>query len=188
MKARYKAIVDRFAASIRRGDIASGTRLPTHRDLSAKEHISLATATRVYAELEAMGLVSGETGRGTFVREIALPPGHGVDQHAVASDVLDLNFNYPTLPGQGDALRDALRRVAAAGDIESHLRYQPHAGRLSEREIIAGHLAGHRFQPSAENVIIVNGAQHGLAVAVMGLLRPGDVAVSYTHLTLPTIA
>lgn len=100
MKARYKAIVDRFAASIRRGDIASGTRLPTHRDLSAKEHISLATATRVYAELEAMGLVSGETGRGTFVREIALPPGHGVDQHAVASDVLDLNFNYPTLPGR----------------------------------------------------------------------------------------
>jgi DNA-binding transcriptional regulator YhcF (GntR family) len=64
MKARYKAIVDRFAASIRRGDIASGTRLPTHRDLAAKEHISLATATRVYAELEAMGLVSGETGRG----------------------------------------------------------------------------------------------------------------------------
>ncbi|BBQ78651.1 GntR family transcriptional regulator [Raoultella ornithinolytica] len=184
MKARYKAIVDRFAASIRRGDIASGTRLPTHRDLSAKEHISLATATRVYAELEAMGLVSGETGRGTFVREIALPPGHGVDQHAVASDVLDLNFNYPTLPGQGDALRDALRRVAAAGDIESHLRYQPHAGRLSEREIIAGHLAGHRFQPSAENVIIVNGAQHGLAVAVMGLLRPGDV-VAVDALTYP---
>ncbi len=109
---------------------------------------------------------------------------HGVDQHAVASDVLDLNFNYPTLAGQGDALRDALRRVAAAGDIESHLRYQPHAGRLSEREIIAGHLAGNRFQPSAENVIIVNGAQHGLAIAVMGLLRPGDV-VAVDALTYP---
>jgi DNA-binding transcriptional MocR family regulator len=31
------------------------------------------------------------------------------------------------------------------------------------------------FAPDAENVLIVNGAQHGLAVTVMGLLRPGDV-------------
>ncbi len=88
MKERYKSIVDMFAKKIRSGDIPSGTRLPTHRALSAREHISLATATRVYSELEAMGLVSGETGRGTFVREIALPYGHGVDQPAVATDVL----------------------------------------------------------------------------------------------------
>lgn len=98
MKERYKSIVDMFAKKIRSGDIPSGTRLPTHRALSAREHISLATATRVYSELEAMGLVSGETGRGTFVREIALPYGHGVDQPAVATDVIDLNFNYPSLP------------------------------------------------------------------------------------------
>jgi DNA-binding transcriptional regulator YhcF (GntR family) len=37
----------------------------------------LPRATRVYAELEKMGLVSGETGRGTFVREILLPSGQG---------------------------------------------------------------------------------------------------------------
>lgn len=64
MKARYKAIVDKFAEMIRSGKILPGSRLPTHRNLSAQEHISLATATRVYSELEAMGLVSGETGRG----------------------------------------------------------------------------------------------------------------------------
>jgi DNA-binding transcriptional MocR family regulator len=62
-----------------------------------------------------------------------------------------------------------------AGDIDAHLRYQPHAGRLSEREIIARYLTGNRFAPDAENVLIVSGAQHGLAVTVMGLLRPGDV-------------
>lgn len=99
MKARYKQLVDRFAVQIRTGELPPGTRLPTHRCLAGQEHISLATATRVYRELEAMGLVSGETGRGTFVREIALPPGHGIDQLAVASDVLDLNFNYPAVAG-----------------------------------------------------------------------------------------
>ena len=175
MKARYKSIVDRLAHLIRTGAISPGTQLPTHRMLSTQEQVSLATATRVYRELEAMGLVSGETGRGTFVREISLPYGHGVDQQAVASDVIDLNFNYPSLPGQGEHLRDALRQIALAGDIESHLRYQPHAGRLNDRTIIAGHLCTRGFQTTADSVIIVNGAQHGLAVTVMGLLHPGDV-------------
>lgn len=36
-------------------------------------------------------------------------------------------------------------------------------------------MTGSRFAPDAENVLIVSGAQHGLAVTVMGLLRPGDV-------------
>ena len=175
MKARYKAVVDRYAQAIRSGQLPAGSRLPTHRTLAADERLSLATATRVYRELEEMGLVSGETGRGTFVRDLALPPGHGVDQQVVAADVVDLNFNYPSLPAQGDALREALRQLAMAGDIDSHLRYQPHAGRLAERDIIARHLTCQHFAPDAENVLIVNGAQHGLAVTVMGLLRPGDV-------------
>ncbi|HCI6266796.1 TPA: PLP-dependent aminotransferase family protein [Klebsiella quasipneumoniae subsp. quasipneumoniae] len=175
MKARYKAVVDRYAQAIRSGELPAGSRLPTHRTLAAEERLSLATATRVYRELEEMGLVSGETGRGTFVRDLSLPPGHGVDQQVVAADVVDLNFNYPSLPAQGDALREALRQLAMAGDIDSHLRYQPHAGRLAEREIIARHLTCRHFAPDAENVLIVNGAQHGLAVTVMGLLRPGDV-------------
>ncbi|HBS0046233.1 TPA: PLP-dependent aminotransferase family protein [Klebsiella pneumoniae] len=175
MKARYKAVVDRYAQAIRSGQLPAGSRLPTHRTLAAGERISLATATRVYRELEEMGLVSGETGRGTFVRDLSLPPGHGVDQQVVAADVVDLNFNYPSLPEQGDALREALRQLAMAGDIDSHLRYQPHAGRLAERDIIARHLTCQHFAPDAENVLIVNGAQHGLAMTVMGLLRPGDV-------------
>ena len=175
MKARYKAVVDRYAQAIRSGQLPAGSRLPTHRTLAAGERISLATATRVYRELEEMGLVSGETGRGTFVRDLSLPPGHGVDQQVVAADVVDLSFNYPSLPEQGDALREALRQLAMAGDIDSHLRYQPHAGRLAERDIIARHLTCQHFAPDAENVLIVNGAQHGLAVTVMGLLRPGDV-------------
>lgn len=175
MKARYKAVVDRYAQAIRSGQLPAGSRLPTHRTLAAGERLSLATATRIYRELEEMGLVSGETGRGTFVRDLSLPPGHGVDQQVVAADVVDLNFNYPSLPEQGDALREALRQLAMAGDIDSHLRYQPHAGRLAEREIIARHLTCQHFAPDAENVLIVNGAQHGLAVTVMGLLRPGDV-------------
>lgn len=174
-RARYKSLVDRLAAQIAAGKLPPGTRLPTHRQLAAQEGLALVTASRVYAELEAMGLVSGETGRGTFVREISLPLSHGVDQHATAPGVLDLNFNYPTLPGQAELLRTGLRQLALSGDLEALLRYQPHAGRGHERACIARHLADRGLAVQAEEVVIVSGAQQGLAVTVMALLKPGDV-------------
>ena len=172
---RYKSLVDTFAADIRSGRLLPGTRLPTHRQLATTEGLALVTASRVYAELEAMGLVSGETGRGTFVRETALPPGSGIDQKDVAVGMIDLNFNYPSLPGQAELLRSALRQLASGGDLEALLRYQPHAGRLHERASVARHLSARGLTVEAGQVLIVNGAQQGLAVTMMALLKPGDV-------------
>jgi DNA-binding transcriptional MocR family regulator len=181
---RYKSLVDRFAADIRSGRLSPGTRLPTHRQLAATEGVALVTATRIYKELEAMGLVSGETGRGTFVRETSLPPGQGLAQSVVAAGMIDLNFNYPSLPGQADLLRGALRQLALSGDLEALLRYQPHAGRLHERASFARHLVERGLSLPAEQVLIVSGAQHGLAVTLMTLLKPGDV-IAADALTYP---
>ncbi len=183
-RSRYKALVDAFAAHIRSGRLSPGTRLPTHRQLAAEQGLALVTASRVYAELEAMGLVSGETGRGTFVREVSLPPGLGVDQQDVEAGMIDLNFNYPSVPGQAELLRTALRQLALSGDLEALLRYQPHGGRLHERAVMARHLANRGLEVAAQQVLIVNGAQHGLAVAMMALLQPGDV-VAADALTYP---
>lgn len=181
---RYKPLVDRLAADIRQGRLPPGTRLPTHRALAAAEGLALVTATRAYAELEAMGLVSGETGRGTFVREVALPRGLGIDQQAAADGVVDLSFNYPAVPGQAELLRQALRQLAAGGDLDALLRYQPHGGRPHERAAIARHLQDRGLQVAGDQVLICDGAQHGLATAVMALLQPGDV-VAADALTYP---
>jgi len=174
-RSRYKTLVDTYAADIRSGRLLPGTRLPTHRQLAASEGLALVTASRVYAELEAMGLVSGETGRGTFVRETSLLPGQGIDQKDIAVGMIDLNFNYPSLPGQADLLRTALRQLALSGDLEALLRYQPHAGRQHERASVARHLQARGLNVDAEQVLIVNGAQQGLAVTLMAQLNPGDV-------------
>ncbi|WP_449433196.1 aminotransferase-like domain-containing protein [Pseudomonas putida] len=174
-RSRYKAVVDALAADIRAGKLCPGTRLPTHRELSKREGVALVTASRIYAELEQMGLVSGETGRGTFVRETSLPLSHGIDQQDVATGMVDLNFNYPSLPGQAELLRTALRQLALSGDLESLLRYQPHGGRLHERACVARHLVQRGLAVEPTQVLLVNGAQHGLAVTLMALLRPGDV-------------
>ncbi|MEU3830517.1 PLP-dependent aminotransferase family protein [Streptomyces sp. NPDC029080] len=181
---RYKTLVDAMASDIRAGRLAPGARLPTHRGLAAREGIAVVTATRVYAELEAMGLVSREQGRGTFVRDIAVPAGHGVDQQAVATDAVDLNFNYPSLPGQADLLRQAMREVAASGDLDSLLRYQPHSGRPQDRASLARHLRRRGITADADRILIANGAQHGLAITVMATLNAGDV-VAVDALTYP---
>jgi DNA-binding transcriptional MocR family regulator len=173
-----------MAAEIRAGRLRAGTRLPTHRQLAAREGIAVTTASRAYAELEAMGLVSGETGRGTFVREPALPLHHGVDQQAVADDVVDLNFNYPAVAGQAELLRQALRDLGSAGDLDALLRYQPHAGRPRERVSAATLLTRHGVPVDADDVLVVNGAQHGLAVTALAALRAGDV-VAVDALTYP---
>ena len=116
-RARYKDVVDALAADIRAGKIPPGTRLPTHRDLAAREGLALVTATRVYAELTVMGLVSGEAGRGTFVRESSLSTRDDIVPRAFADDVVDLNFNYPSVPQQADLLRTALRALASSGTL-----------------------------------------------------------------------
>jgi DNA-binding transcriptional MocR family regulator len=182
--ARYKSIVDAFAADIRAGNLLAGPQLPTHRHLAAEKGIAVATASRVYAELEAMGLVSSERGRGTFVRDLTLPPGHGIDQKVLAPNAVDLNFNYPILPDQADLLRQALQELAGSGDLVSLMHYQPHGGRERDRAAVATHLLDRGLDVSPDCVAIDNGAQHGLAVTALAFLRPGDV-VAVDALTYP---
>jgi len=79
------------------------------------------------------------------------------------------------LPGQAELLRTALRQLALSGDLEALLRYQPHAGRVHERAAVARHLLNRGLTVQAEQVLVVSGAQHGLAVSMMTLLKPGDV-------------
>jgi DNA-binding transcriptional MocR family regulator len=65
--------------------------------------------------------------------------------------------------------------LALSGDLEALLRYQPHAGRAHERASVARHLLSRGVSVDAEQVLLVNGAQQGLAVTLMALLKPGDV-------------
>ncbi len=181
---RYKSIVDDMAARIRAGTLAPGTQLPTIRALMKHHGVALATASRVYAELEAVGLAVGEVGRGTFVRDTSLPRGLGLEQHPARSSAVDLTFNYPSLPGQVELLRTGLRSLAASGDLDALLHSAPQGGRRHERQTVARHLRNRGIRVPGEQVLIVNGAQQGLAVTVMGLLKPGDI-LAIDALTYP---
>src|SRR5215831_18889632 len=72
---RYAAIAEALAADAGEGRLRPGARLPTHRELADRLGVTVGTVTRAYAEAARRGLVSGEVGRGTFVRAPARPLG-----------------------------------------------------------------------------------------------------------------
>ncbi|TCO65675.1 PLP-dependent aminotransferase family protein [Actinocrispum wychmicini] len=184
----YKRIVDELASSIRAGRLPAGTRLPAHRTLARDQRIALATASRVYAELAAMGLVVGEPGRGTFVRDLSGFDGPEPSRVLPVPRVADLSFNQPLSVGQADQLRHALRTLSTSGDVESLLRQHPPGGRRQDRAVVATYLLDRGIDTAPANVLLANGTQQALDTVLRALTRPGDVlavdALSYPGITL----
>lgn len=183
---RYDAIVDRLTAEIRDGSLAPGTRLPTHRDLARQHGIALATATRVYAQLARAGLVVGEPGRGTFVRDQGGYGGLDGRRIPPASRVADLSFNQPLAADQAEQLREALRQMASTGDLQSLLIQHSPGGRTTEKAAVATYLLDRGIDVPPNNVVLSAGSQHGLDIALRVLARPGAI-IAVDELTYPGI-
>ncbi len=182
-KARYIRLADMLSNAIQDGKLAPGMKLLTHRAFAEQFNVALATATRAYGELERRGLIVGEAGRGTFVRDLGLPPTLGVRQTA-SDGLIDMVFNMPGEAADVDMLRTGLRRLAAAGDLEAMLRYQPHGGRTHERRNIAESLFPILGPIDPECLLVTSGGQHGLAIIGLGLFRPGE-RIAIDTLTYP---
>ncbi|MFX1763533.1 PLP-dependent aminotransferase family protein [Paraburkholderia sp. A1RI-2L] len=180
------SLIETLAAQIRSGKLPPGAPLPTHRKLAADHGVAIATASRVYAQLESMGLVVGETGRGTFVRDRPVQRDWDSDDEArLNADTADLSFNHPTWPGQADLLRTMLRELASSGDLAALMHQQPPGGRLNERRIVSAFLAKERdIRADADQVFLVGGTQQGLDIATRALLRPHD-SVAVDALSYP---
>ncbi|MEV8517128.1 PLP-dependent aminotransferase family protein [Dactylosporangium sp. NPDC051484] len=182
--ATYKAIVDRLATAIRTGELPAGTRLPTHRTLAREHRIALATATRVYAELTGMGLVAGEPGRGTFVRDQHGHDGLDPDRRLPVPRIADLSFNQPLADEQTTQLRHALRELSTSGNLDAVLYQQPPGGRSHERAIVATYLLDRGIDVPPASVFLTNGAQQALDAVLATTTRPGEV-VAADALTYP---
>jgi DNA-binding GntR family transcriptional regulator len=63
----YRQAADRIAASIARGDLRPGDKLPAERDLAEDWGIAIGTVRSAMAELRERGLIVSTLGKGTFV-------------------------------------------------------------------------------------------------------------------------
>lgn len=173
---RYVAIADVLAKDIADGRLKAGDRLPTHRELAWKLGVTVGTVTRAYAEAERRGLIAGEVGRGTFIRD------RGSDvlsaMPAAPDGFIDLARNFP--PGWRDnrEIADILGELSHANDLGPLLGYAPNLGLLPHREAGAQWLARSGIDVAPSQVAVTNGAQHAMLVSLSALTRPGDVVLS----------
>lgn len=182
---RYLAIAQALADDLSAGRLKPGARLPTHRDLADRLGVTVGTVTRAYAEAARRGVVSGEVGRGTFVRQAA-PFAFGATP-AGAGELIDLSLNIPpTSPTlePGSALRSTLAALASRTDLAHLLAYPSDGGSLAHREAGAAWIARSGLEARAEHVLVCGGSQHTLTTLFATLLQPGDLMVTET-LTYP---
>src|SRR6266851_1552084 len=186
---RYRAIAEALAADIRDGRLPAGTRLPTHRDLAWRLRVTVGTVSRAYAEAERRGLIGGEVGRGTFVREPASARVLSfVRPEPERPDFIDLSFNYPIVGDEAPALAAVLALLAGSNDLARLLHYSPSAGRPADREAGAAWIARGGLETAAERIVLTNGGQHALATVLSTLMRAGDTLANLLDLRLVGLA
>ena len=177
---RYRAIAEALAHDMHAGRLRPGDRLPTHRDLAWHLKVTVGTVSRAYAEAERRGLITGEIGRGTFIRgkETPAPSAQAAERSAEPSALLNLAQNHP-IPGDEAALfAETLRAIADEPDIGELLRYQNHTGLPPARAAGAAWLSLTGAPAVAEQVLVAAGGQHCLATLLGALTNPGDVVAT----------
>ena len=185
---RYRAIAEALADDVRAGTLPAGTRLPTHRDLAWRLRVTVGTVSRAYAEAERRGLISGEVGRGTFVRAVApAAPALRFDADATERDFIDFRVNRPRTASEAPLMARALAELAADPALGKLLDYHPHAGRSADRVAGARWIARtSTLATAAEQVVVTSGGQHSMLATLAAVTEPGD-CLAVEALTYPGI-
>lgn len=176
---RALAIAAAIAEDVAAGRLKPGDRLPPQRDLAYALAVSPDTVMRAYAEAARRGLASGAVGRGTFVR---LPPPPPSDVGSMARPAgggpIDFARNLPCVGTAGDLLAGTLATLAGQGPLAALLDHQGPKDGVAHRQAGAVWIGRLGLDAEAERVALCNGAQQGIFVTLMALLRPGDVLLT----------
>jgi len=182
---RYRAIADAIAEDVASGALPPGARLPTHRDLAWRLGVTVGTITRAYMDAERRGLIAGEVGRGTFVKDQTRRGAYPVHGEPVeAAPFIDLSINQPMSADLRLRFAETVGRICADPAADALLRYQPWRGLSAHRE--AGSLWLSRFGVDADpdRVQVTSGGQNAMAVSLMAVAKPGDLVLT-EQLTYP---
>ncbi|MEU9040274.1 MULTISPECIES: PLP-dependent aminotransferase family protein [unclassified Kitasatospora] len=182
----YRLIADLVAADIADGRLRPGQQLPTQRAFARSRGIANSTAGRVYRELARRGLTVGEVGRGTFVRA-----GRGADGGLVAlaeptAAPVDLELNYPVVPGQSELLAGGLAPLLRADALGEALRPIGAAGTGAARRAFAGLLSTGSREFDAADLLFAGNGRQAVAGALSALVPPGQ-RLGVEALTYPVV-
>ena len=192
----YRQVVDLINESIDSGTLRPGDRLPSLRSMSHSAGVSVPTVRQAYIELERQRRVESRPQSGFYVRHLSknaivrpAPSTAGgpvcLSCRPLMARVYD-GINHPELVPLGIAnpsmakpaaktLHRAMKSVMARAE-ERSLGYATTLGEPALRRQIAYHYfdtIGAQVEP--EHIVISNGGQEALLLALRAVASPGDV-------------
>jgi len=183
---RYQAIAEAIGTAIRGGELSGGDRLPPQRELAWKLGVTVGTVSRGYTLAEQRGLLSGEVGRGTYVRTTPTAS-DGSSLSVDHGDSLDMSVNTASVPGRAALLADVFRDLANGDDMEAALRYMPSAGHPRHRGALVPWLKRHDIDHAKpESIVLTAGAAQGLMLSMAVLTQAGEPVMA-ERLTYPGV-
>ena len=192
----YLRLADKAEADIATGALPPGHKLPPQRDLAYDLGVTIGTVGRAYALLRERGLVSGEVGRGTYVRMrdgqgsqnsalSAAPEADGTRWVDVPADKLRFDSTAAPDIGQGSIIASTLAAIMAEmpGDVSSYTRNFPESWAAAGAKWLTRN--GHR--PDPDSIAPTLGVHAAVMSVISALTLPGDYIV-YEHVTYAQIA
>lgn len=175
----YLSLVEQVVHAIDAGDLVEGSRLPTHRDLSAHLGISAQTVSRAYEELVRRGIISSSVGRGTFVAKSAIDKPAYPHIPDRSQEVVDLSILKPASDSLHlEKLSEALVNLARDLPVSSAFSFRPNVALAQHRSMGAQWLRSYGVNVEEQNLLVTNGATPGMTLALMSALSPGSTLLS----------
>ncbi len=177
----YRQIARRIERLIETRAIGEGEILPPTRRLARQLNVSRYTVYCAYQDLWARGFLVSTPGSYSRVREREARAREGRAEEAPVvppvEGLIDLGsyrLDHSLFPMRD--LRRALQRVTGDEDA-GLLHYGDPQGYLPLRATIAARLRSHSIPAEPENILITNGALHGLDLAFRLLARGGGKVI-----------
>lgn len=200
----YLQIRDYLSRLITSGKLLPGQRLPSIRTLSQSIQVNKLTVIEAYSVLEAEGLIHARQGAGYFVNSAVMSSPKLKSTFAPTQDVIiqeqggesffgqftaslqaqqrgeiiDFSSGFPRVSGLDNLQRIAKRAIAGATD--TLFRYDFPQGQLALRQQISQMLVQQGLEVSTEELIITNGSEQALSLAMRYYIQPGDWVIVET--------
>ena len=178
------------AATLRPGD-----KLPSLRSFSQKLKVSIPTVRQAYAELERQGVIEARPKSGYFLKppisQSLYPKRVKLAQKPIAvkrQSLIEAVFEAIHTPGfvplgvanpaaahpSDKTLARIMRQVLARAGAKA-VAYGPMDGFVPLKRQLAMRYLDHGLQVGADEILVTNGAQEAIAIALQCVAKPGDV-------------
>ncbi|WP_306119023.1 MULTISPECIES: PLP-dependent aminotransferase family protein [unclassified Roseitalea] len=175
----YRSLAETVTRAVEAGELKTGDRMPTHRDLAYDLGVSVQTVSRAYDELIRAGVLVGEVGRGTYVRATASEPRTPYLPERQYGSIIDLSLLKPVFaPLHEAAMRQSLERLSQDLPMTTIASFRPSAALRKYNDAAVEWLALCGLTVAPPSLLLTNGNTAAMTTALMTAANPGDLIVA----------